>query len=97
MTEWFLSLAPALQALLATLFTWGLTAAGAGLVVFTTKIGRKGFDAMLGAAAGVMIAASYFSLLAPGIALAEDLFSIASSKLPKLPEPKTLVLRIKTL
>jgi ZIP family zinc transporter len=72
MTEWFLALDPLLQALLATLFTWGLTAAGAGLVFSTTSIERRVFDAMLGGAAGVMIAASYFSLLAPAIALAAE-------------------------
>jgi ZIP family zinc transporter len=71
-SDWFLSLDPLVQALLATLFTWGLTAAGAGLVFFTRTIDRRIFDAMLGAAAGVMIAASYFSLLAPAIALEEE-------------------------
>jgi ZIP family zinc transporter len=72
MSDWFLALDPLSQALLATLFTWGLTAAGAGLVFLTRTIDRHVFDAMLGAAAGVMIAASYFSLLAPAIALAEE-------------------------
>jgi ZIP family zinc transporter len=70
--DWFLTLDPLAQALLATLFTWGLTANGAGLVFLTKTIDRRVFDAMLGAAAGVMIAASYFSLLAPAIALAEE-------------------------
>lgn len=70
--DWFLTLDPLTQSLLATLFTWGLTAAGAGLVFLTKTIDRRVFDAMLGAAAGVMIAASYFSLLAPAIALAEE-------------------------
>ena len=71
MAAWFLALDPMVQALLATLFTWSVTAAGAGLVFFTNTIDRRVFDAMLGGAAGVMIAASYFSLLAPAIALAE--------------------------
>lgn len=62
---------PVLQALLATCFTWAMTAAGAA-VVFTTKdISRRVLDAMLGFAAGVMIAASYWSLLAPAIEMSE--------------------------
>lgn len=63
-------LAPVTQALLATLFTWGVTAAGAALVFFVKAVNRKLMDSMLGFAAGVMIAASFWSLLAPGIALA---------------------------
>ncbi|MCL4194286.1 MAG: ZIP family metal transporter, partial [Thermoguttaceae bacterium] len=54
-----------LQALLATLFTWFVTAAGASLVFFTRRLDQKLMDGMLGLAAGVMIAASYWSLLAP--------------------------------
>lgn len=62
---------PILQALLATCFTWAMTAAGAA-VVFTAKdISRRVLDAMLGFAAGIMIAASYWSLLAPAIELSE--------------------------
>ena len=64
---------PVTQALIATLFTWGVTAAGASLVFFTTTINRKLLDSMLGFAAGVMIAASFWSLLAPGIQMAEKL------------------------
>ncbi len=65
------NLSPVLQALLATLFTWAMTAAGAA-VVFTAKdISRRVLDAMLGFAAGVMIAASYWSLLAPAIAMSQ--------------------------
>lgn len=73
MTQWFLNAHPILQALCATLFTWGVTAAGASLVFFAKDIGRNVMDSMLGFAAGVMIAASYWSLLAPGIAMAEEL------------------------
>jgi zinc transporter, ZIP family len=62
---------PVLQALLATLFTWGMTAAGAALVFGTKNVPRKLLDAMLGFAAGVMIAASFWSLLAPAIDLSE--------------------------
>jgi ZIP family zinc transporter len=62
---------PVIQALLATCFTWAMTAVGAA-VVFTAKdISRKVLDAMLGFAAGVMIAASYWSLLAPAIEMSE--------------------------
>jgi ZIP family zinc transporter len=65
------NLSPVLQALLATLFTWAMTAAGAA-VVFTAKdISRRVLDAMLGFAGGVMIAASYWSLLAPAIAMSQ--------------------------
>jgi len=60
------------QALLGTLLTWGLTALGAGLVVFVRGNHRKTLDAALGFAAGVMIAASFWSLLAPAIELAEN-------------------------
>jgi ZIP family zinc transporter len=62
---------PVLQALLATCFTWAMTAAGAA-VVFTAKdFSRRVLDVMLGFAAGVMIAASYWSLLAPAIEMSE--------------------------
>ena len=58
---------PVQQALAAGLFTWGMTAGGAGLVFFFKDVDRKILDAMLGFAAGVMIAASFWSLLAPAI------------------------------
>ena len=70
--EWFTSLSPILQALLGTCFTWGVTALGASLVFFFKTINRKVLDGMLGFAAGVMIAASYWSLLAPAIKMAEE-------------------------
>lgn len=70
--EWFKSLTPVYQALVATGFTWFLTALGAGLVFFFTDVNRKVLDFMLGFAAGVMIAASYWSLLAPAIEMASD-------------------------
>ncbi len=63
---------PVCQALLATLFTWFLTALGAGLVFFFRRINRKVLDGMLGFAAGVMLAASFWSLLAPAIAMAAE-------------------------
>jgi len=72
MSTWFVQLNPVGQALIATLFTWLVTALGAGLVFFFKRIKRKVLDCMLGFAAGVMIAASYWSLLAPAIEMAED-------------------------
>jgi ZIP family zinc transporter len=65
------NLHPVYQALVATLFTWFMTALGAALVFFFKTIHRRALDAMLGFAAGVMIAASYWSLLAPAIEMAE--------------------------
>ena len=67
----FVNLHPVYQALVATLFTWFMTALGAALVFFFKTINRRTLDAMLGFAAGVMIAASYWSLLAPAIEMAE--------------------------
>jgi len=71
MVAWFTGLSPVLQTLIATLFTWFVTALGAALVFFFKTINRKVLDGMLGFAAGVMIAASYWSLLAPAIEMAE--------------------------
>ncbi len=64
---------PIIQALMGTLFTWALTALGAAGVFLTKEISRKLLDGMLGFASGVMIAASYWSLLAPAIAMSENL------------------------
>lgn len=64
---------PILQALMGTFFTWGLTAAGSALVFFTKDVSRRLLDGLLGFASGVMIAASYWSLLAPAIELSKDL------------------------
>jgi zinc transporter, ZIP family len=77
MFDWFATLSPVTQALIGTLFTWFLTALGASMVFFFKSINRKVLDSMLGFAAGVMIAASFWSLLAPAIEMAE-----ASSPLP---------------
>ena len=72
--EPFLSgLSPVTQAFLATLFTWGVTAIGAAVVLFTSTVNRRLLDLSLGFAAGVMIAASFWSLLAPSIALAREM------------------------
>ena len=62
-----------MQALLATLFTWGVTALGAALVFFFRPIHKNAMDAMLGFAAGVMVAASFWSLLSPAAELAQEL------------------------
>ena len=72
MWNWFVELSPAIQALLATLFTWGMTAAGAGLVFTAKRVNQRVMDAMLGFAGGVMIAASFWSLLDPAIEMAES-------------------------
>ena len=77
MIETFKGFNPVLQAFLAGSFTWGLTALGASAVFFFKSLNRKVMDAMLGFTAGVMIAASYWSLLAPAIEMSE------SSNLPK--------------
>ncbi len=76
MISFFQQFNPVIQALIATLFTWGVTAAGASLVFFSKTINQKFMDSMLGFAAGVMIAASFWSLLAPGIEMAEQLGQI---------------------
>lgn len=71
MVEFFATLSPVTQALVATLFTWGMTAVGAALVFTTKKVNQKLMDGMLGFAGGVMIAASFWSLLSPAIEMAE--------------------------
>lgn len=68
---------PVLLAFLATLFTWFVTAAGSAMVLFFRSINNKILNLMLGFAAGVMIAASFWSLLQPAIALAEEKGEIA--------------------
>lgn len=67
MIESFQALDPTLQALLAGVFTWGMTALGASAVFLSHEIDRKVLDWMLGFAGGVMIAASFWSLLVPAI------------------------------
>jgi ZIP family zinc transporter len=70
--EWLSTQNHILQALLATLFTWLVTALGASLVFGFKTINRRVLDVMLGFAAGVMIAASFWSLLAPAIEMASE-------------------------
>jgi ZIP family zinc transporter len=86
MTElynWFIVQNPILQPLLAGLFTWALTALGAALVVFFDKSNRKLLDTSLGFTGGVMIAASFWSLLSPAIAYVEMQNEMGLSDLPK--------------
>jgi len=73
MVEFMRGFPPVLQALVATIFTWLMTALGAGMVFFTKEVNRKLLDAMLGFSGGVMIAASYWSLLAPAIEISESM------------------------
>jgi ZIP family zinc transporter len=72
MWQWFIDLGPISQAVLMTCFTWFVTALGASLVFFAKRPDKKIMDGMLGMASGVMIAASFWSLLAPAIAIAEE-------------------------
>lgn len=69
--EIFYALDPVTQSLFGGLFTYALTALGAALVFFTREVNYKLLDAMMGFAAGVMIAASFWSLLVPSISMAE--------------------------
>jgi len=73
MIEYFQNSDPIVQALLATFFTWAMTALGAAVVFFSRDVNRRLLDAMLGFSGGVMIAASFWSLLAPAIDLSQDL------------------------
>ncbi len=73
MINWFIDLNPVIQALLATIFTWLITAIGAAFVFFFKKVNKTVLDAMLGFSAGVMIAASFWSLLSPAIDMANNL------------------------
>jgi ZIP family zinc transporter len=73
MLQWIAQFSPVTQALIGTLFTWSMTALGAALVFFFKSINKRTLNGMLGFAAGVMIAASFWSLLAPSIEMAADL------------------------
>jgi len=70
--DWLLEYNPVVLALAATMFTWFLTALGASMVFFFKTINRKVLNSMLGFAAGVMIAASFWSLLKPAIEMTEE-------------------------
>lgn len=69
--DYLSSINPILAALYATLFTWFLTAIGASVVFFFKTMNRAVLDGMLGFTGGVMVAASYWSLLAPAIEMSE--------------------------
>ncbi len=73
MYNFFIGLNPIIQALLATLFTFSVTVLGSALVFIFKKTNKNIMDAMLGFAGGIMIAASFWSLLNPGIEMAKTL------------------------
>jgi len=75
--DWFETLNPVIQALLATTFTWGVTALGALVVCFFKEVNSKILNTILGFSAGVMIAAAFWSLLEPSIDLSQELGYIA--------------------
>lgn len=70
--KFFEGIDPIWGALIATTFTWLVTAAGASLVFFFRSMHRKWLDGMLGFTGGVMVAASFWSLLSPAIEMSED-------------------------
>ena len=80
--KWFIIQTPVMQALYAGLFTWGLTALGAALVFLFNSSNRKILDAALGFTGGVMIAASFWSLLSPSIAYVEMQNEMGLSTMP---------------
>lgn len=73
MISYFMELNNVLQAFLACIITWLITSLGAAIVFFFKKVNKNILDAMLGFAGGVMIAASFFSLINPALSLAENL------------------------
>lgn len=73
MMNWMQNQNPVFLALLATLFTWGVTALGAAVVFFFKSVNKRVLNTMLGFASGVMVAASFWSLLAPSIEMSENL------------------------
>jgi len=80
--KWFINQSPIVQALIGGLFTWGLTALGASLVFFFKTSNRKVLDMCLGFTGGVMIAASFWSLLSPAIAAVEKQQELGITNLP---------------
>lgn len=80
--QFFSEIHPVWAALIATTFTWLLTALGASLVFFFKTINRGVLDAMLGFTGGVMIAASFWSLLSPAIEMSESMYSPALKWMP---------------
>jgi len=80
--KWFIQQSPIIQALIGGLFTWILTAIGASLVFFFNSSNRKVLDMCLGFTGGVMIAASFWSLLSPAIATVEKQQELGITSLP---------------
>lgn len=72
MLNWFLNLNYVFQALLATIFTWGITSLGAS-IVFIQKVNKNVMDSMLAFSAGIMLATSFWSLLSPSIEISNNL------------------------
>ena len=85
--KWFTEQHPAIQSLYAGLFTWILTALGAALVFFFNSSNRKVLDCALGFTGGVMIAASFWSLLSPAISYVELQNNIGMSNMPEFLPP----------
>lgn len=77
MINFFQELSPVMQAFLATLFTWAVTMLGASIVFFFREVKKGIMDALLGFSAGVMIAASFWSLLSPAIDMANSMKMIS--------------------
>lgn len=73
MISWYMNLNYPIQALIASLFTWGITSLGAAVVFLFKKVNKNTMDAMLGLSAGVMLAATFWSLLSPALEMAENL------------------------
>lgn len=73
MINWYMNLNYPIQALIASLFTWGITSLGAAVVFLFKKVNKNTMDAMLGLSAGVMLAATFWSLLSPALEMAENL------------------------
>lgn len=71
--NWFENLSPVIQSLIAATFTWGVTLLGALVVFFFKEMNKKVLDTVLGFSAGVMIAAAFWSLIAPSIELSAEL------------------------
>ncbi|MDP2175027.1 MAG: ZIP family metal transporter [Bacteroidota bacterium] len=78
----FSKLNPIIQALIATTFTWLLTALGASVVLFWKNMSRKWLDFLLGFTGGVMVAASFWSLLTPAIEMSVESFGEKLSWVP---------------
>ncbi len=77
MIDWFTNLIYPIQALIATCFTWGITSLGAAVVFLFKRVNKTTLDAMLSVSAGVMLAATFFSLLMPALEMATNLNMIS--------------------